>query len=157
MHTFMITAVSRSLFAGKPIQRGYGRDQEQAGAQALDHVPGDEHAGILRGCSQHRPDHEQHGVADQHPALRQVLGELNRQHRAHRIAGIAQAGAETHRLRAHVELLGDDRRQRAERGRQRQIGDQREHDHGGDRGIPAGEWSLAHYSPSPSFANGDAG
>ena len=134
-------------------QRRNGGDQQQAGAQALDHVADDEHLRVLRGCRQHRPDDEQHRVADQHPALRQVLGELNRQHRAHRVGGVAQARAEAHRLQAHVELLGDDRRQRAERSRQRQIRDQREHDHGRDCGVPAGEWarSISPLSPAGEY------
>ena len=75
----------------------------------------DVHARILRGGRQHRSDDEQRRVDHQHPALRQVLGKLDRQHGAHRIGGVGQAGAKAHGLQAHVELLGDDRRQWAER------------------------------------------
>ncbi len=82
-----------------------GGDQQQAGAETLDHVARDEHLGVLSGCRQHRPDDEEHRVDDQHPALRQVLGELHGEHRAHRVGGVAEARAEAHRLHAHVELL----------------------------------------------------
>ena len=56
-------------------------------------------------------------------------------------------GAE--RLLAHVELLADDRFERAERRGEGQIRDQREHHHRGDRDVPAGERPLTHQQPPP--------
>ncbi len=43
-----------------------------------------------------------------------------------------------------MQLLRDDRHKWVERRRQRQVGDQREGDHGGHRRIPSGERALAH-------------
>jgi len=66
-----------------------------------------------------------------------------------RLASCATAGAQAHRLQAHVQTRGDDRRQRAQRRGQREIWDQCQHHHQRNRGIPAGEWPLAHQrSPS---------
>ncbi len=53
------------------------------------------------------------------------------------------------------QLCRDDRHQRIDRGGQRQVGDQRQGDHGGHRGIPAGERTLAHQR-SPVRAVGSA-
>ena len=92
MHMFMITAVSRSLFGRiADRERRHRGDQQQARAQPLDHTAGDVHAGILCRGRQDRADHEQRRVAEQHPALREVLGELDGQHRAHRVGGVRQA------------------------------------------------------------------
>jgi hypothetical protein len=75
-----------------------------------------------------------------------VLGELDGQHRADGVSGVCKAGAQAQRLRAHVQLLADDRRQGLKRCRERQVRDQREHHHGRHGGIPAGKRSLAHLS-----------
>ena len=111
--------------------------------EPLEHAARDVHAGILGRGREDRADHEQHGVADEHPALREVLGELDGQHGADRVGGVGEAGAEAQRLLAHVQLLADDRSQRLKRRREREVGDQREHHHRGNRGIPAGERPLA--------------
>ena len=95
-------------------KRRHRSDQQEAGAQPLDHATRGVHAGILCRGREDRADHEQHRVAEQHPALREVLGELDGQHRAHRVGGVCQAGAQTERLHAHVQLLADDRCQWAE-------------------------------------------
>ena len=125
-------------------QRRRGGDQQHAGGQALQDVSADEHARVLRRRCEHRPHDEHDRVDEQHPALRQVLGELDRQHRADGVGRVAQARTQAHRLGAHVQLLGDDRHQRVERRGQRQVGDQRERDHGGHRRIAPGEGTLAH-------------
>ena len=54
----------------------------------------------VRRRRQHRSDDEQDRVDDQHPSLREVLGELHREHRAERVRGVGQAGAEAQRLQA---------------------------------------------------------
>ncbi len=54
-----------------------------------------------------------------------------------------------------MELLGDDRRQRVEGSRQRQVGDQREHDHRRHGGVPPGEWAPTDESPRPARAMRD--
>ena len=142
-------------------QRRRGGDQQHAGGQTLQDVSADEHARVVRRRSQHRPHNEDDRVAEEHAALRQVLGELDGQHRTHRVRGIAQTRTQAHRLGGHVQLLRDDRHQRVERRGQRQVRDQREHDHGGDRRIPSGEWALAHQCcPSVSvigFGQGTCG
>ena len=134
-------------------QRRRGGDQQHAGGQALQYVAGDEHARVLRRGREHRPHDEHHRVAEQHPALRQVLGELDRQHRTDRVGGVAQARTQAQRLGAHVQLLGDDRHQRVECRGQRQVGDQGERDHGGHRRITSGERALAH-RPRPFTCGG---
>ena len=125
-------------------QRRCGGDQHHAGRQALQYVSADVHARVLRRRGEHRPGDEQHRVAEQHPALRKVLGELDRQHRTDGIGRVAQTRTQAHRLSAHVQLLGDDRDQRVERRRQRQIRDEGEGDHRGDRRVTTGERALAH-------------
>ena len=99
---------------------------------------------FLRGGGQYRSDDEDHCIRQQHAALRQVLGELDREHRADRIGGVAEARTQAHHLRAHVQLLGDDGNQGVERRGKREIRDQREDDHGGHRGITTGEGALTH-------------
>ena len=111
--------------------------------EPLEDAAGDVHAGILGRGREDRADHEHHGVADEHPALREVLGELDGEHGANCVGGVGEAGAEAQRLLAHVQLLADDRRQRLERGREREVGDQREHHHRGNGGIAARERALA--------------
>ena len=92
MHRFMIIAVVRSLLARvAERQRRHGRDQQQARAQALEHVARDVHPRDPGRRRQHRSDHQQRRIDDQHPSLRQVLGELDRQHRAGRVGGVGQA------------------------------------------------------------------
>ena len=90
------------------------------------------------------PDREDHRVGEQHPALWQVLGELDREHRADGVGRIPQAGAEAHRLNRHVQLLGDDGDERIDRGGQREIGDQCQRDHGGHGEVAPGEGALTH-------------
>jgi hypothetical protein len=72
-------------------QRRRGGDEQHAGEQALQHVPGDEHGGASRGRGQHGADHERASVDEQQPALRQQLGKLHRQHRADRVGRVGQA------------------------------------------------------------------
>jgi hypothetical protein len=125
-------------------QRRDRGDQQQARAQPLDDVPGDEHAGVLGRRLDDRAGEQQHRVAEQHPALREVLGEHHGEHGADGVGGVAQSGAQAQRLGAHVELLHDDRRQRLQRRGERQVRDQREHHHRRDRDVAAGERALAH-------------
>ena len=125
-------------------KRRHRSDQQQARAQPLDHATRDVHARILSPGCQNRANHEQHRVADQHPALRKMLSKLNSQHRTHRIRSIRQPRAQAERLHAHVQLLADDRCQRLKRRRERQVRNQREHHHRRDRGIPAGKRALTH-------------
>jgi hypothetical protein len=96
-------------------ERRRGGDQQHAGEQALQHVPGDEHRGEGRGRGQHGADHERASVHEQQPPLRQQLGKLHRQDRPHRVGRIGQAPGQGDRLQAHVQLRGDDRRQRLQR------------------------------------------
>jgi hypothetical protein len=79
-----------------------GGDQQHAGEQALQDVPGDEHAGSGRGGGQHRAEQQRTAVHEQQPALREELGELHGQYRAHRIAGIGQTQGQPDGLHAHV-------------------------------------------------------
>jgi len=127
-------------------QRRRRRDQQQAGAQTLQHVPCDEHRRAGRGRREHRASHQHGAVNQQHPPLGQELGELHRQHRPGRIAGIGQARRQVHRLQAHVQLCGDDRRDRRQGRRQGQVRGQEQDDHRRRRRVAAGQraWLKAH-------------
>ena len=122
-------------------QRRRGRDQQQAGAQALQHVPGDEHRRAGRRRGQYRSSHQQGGVDEHHPALGQVLGELDGQHRADRVAGIGQAPGQAQLLRAQVQRPADQRCERPQRRRQHQVGHQEQDHHRRHRGVAAGQRS----------------
>ncbi len=133
---------------GRPVaegQRRHGRDQEQARAQALKHVADDEHGRVLGRRGEHRPDHEQDGVEDHHPALGQVLGQRHREHGAHGVAGVGESGGQAHRLQAHVQVASYEGCDRLERRRQGQVRDEGE-DHHRRRGrVAPGQGSLSRH------------
>ena len=128
-------------------QRRHCGDQQQARAEALEHVARDVHRGALRRGAEDRADHEQHRVGDHHPALRQVLGERHGEHRPDGVRRVGEAGAEAHRLQAHVQVPRDDRRERLQRGGQHQIRDQRAQHHPRDGGVATRERALEHQRP----------
>jgi hypothetical protein len=73
-----------------------------------------------------------------------MLGEGDRQRGAGRVASIGQARTRAQRLQTHVQVAGDDRRERLHRGRKRQGRSQRKDDHRGRGGIATGESTLSH-------------
>src|ERR1700745_4152921 len=73
MHIFMIIDVQSSLSAGEHRNKGRRRrDQQQAGAQALQDVADDEHGRLGRRRGEHRADHQQRRVDQHHPPLGEV-------------------------------------------------------------------------------------
>jgi hypothetical protein len=128
-------------------QRRHRGDQQEARAQTLQHVAGDEHRRVLRRRRQHRSDHQQGDVEEHHPPLPQQLRELHGHHRPGRVGGIRHARADAHRLRADVQIAADDRGDRSDCRRQRQIWDEGEHHHRGGGRIAACEWTLSHRFP----------
>ncbi len=110
-------------------QRRHGRDEQKARAQPLENVAGNEHGRVTRRGLEHRTNDEHPDIEDHHPPLVQKLGELHRQHRADRVGGVAHPRGQAHLLKAHVQAVSDDRRDRSDRGRQSEIRDQRRHHH----------------------------
>ena len=98
MHMFMITAVVRKRARGKPMASG--------GTAAMSSMlvaipcrmwPAKYMPAFCAEAREHRTDNQRDRVDQQHPALGQVLGELDGQHGAQRVGGVAQPGAEAER------------------------------------------------------------
>ena len=68
-------------------------------------MPGDEEARVRSGGREHRAEHQQRGIQDQHPTLGKMLGQKHSQDRPDGIAGVGHARGETHRLETHMQVL----------------------------------------------------
>ncbi len=146
MHMFMIMPVIFSLLAGKPSDSGGTAAISSMLVQRPWRIwPAKCSSMVGAAAASTEPITSSTDVAEHHPPLGQSLRERHREHGADRVGGVGQARAEGQGLGAGVEVVADDRGDRSHRRGEREVGDQRGHDHRGHGGVATREGALAQH------------